>query len=173
MIKDAPINKRKTDLNKKSLEYILENIVGNKIIDVACGRGFLIKKISENKNVGGDIELYGVDIVIPKNLDTKVNLIEANIIKLPFKDGEFDTVVCTHALEHIKNPQKALKEIIRIAKKRIIIVVPCQREYKYTPDLHINFFPYMYTFKKLIGIKEAKYKKIGLDFLCIIDKDKI
>ena len=36
LIKDAPINKRKTDLNKKSLEYILENIVGNKIIDVAC-----------------------------------------------------------------------------------------------------------------------------------------
>lgn len=71
------------------------------------------------------------------------------------------------ALEHIKDLQLALEELRRICKKRLIIVVPRQREYKYTFDLHINFFPYEYTFQKLINNENAKILEIDHDWVCI------
>ncbi|MDR0527945.1 MAG: class I SAM-dependent methyltransferase [Spirochaetaceae bacterium] len=97
------------------------------------------------------------------------NIQQADITALPFPDHSFDTVLCTHALEHIRNPQKALAELIRVTRKRLIVVVPRQREYRYTVDLHVNFFPYMYSFKRFIGIENATYINLKGDFLCCVN----
>ena len=56
----------------------------------------------------------------------------------------------THTLEHVRNIHVAIRELRRIARKRII-VVPRQRPYKYTFDLHLNFFPYTYSLQSIIG----------------------
>jgi ubiquinone/menaquinone biosynthesis C-methylase UbiE len=113
-------------------------------------------------------QCVGADIA-PPDIDAKFKIIKADITSLPFEDSSFDTVLCTHTLEHIRNPKKALGELMRVAKQRLIIVVPRQREYLYTPDLHINFFAYMHTFKSFIGIKDARYMNLKGDFLCQID----
>ena len=97
------------------------------------------------------------------------NIQAADITDLPFADNSFDIVLCTHTLEHIREPKKALDELIRVAKQRLIIVVPRQREYRYTVDFHINFFPYMYSFRRFIGIENALYLDLKGDFLCCID----
>jgi len=58
-----------------------------------------------------------------KNLDyTTIDLnspladIKANICDLPFKDNEFDIVLCNHVLEHIEKDTKAMQELYRILK---------------------------------------------------------
>jgi len=45
---------------------------------------------------------------------------------LPFENESFDIISCLGALEHFVNPEKALKEIFRVAKKdaKILILVP-------------------------------------------------
>lgn len=50
----------------------------------------------------------------------------ASVVKLPFKDEEFDVVLCSEVLEHIKfeEAQEALKEIYRSSKKGAVIGVP-------------------------------------------------
>ncbi|MDZ7823470.1 MAG: methyltransferase domain-containing protein [Ahrensia sp.] len=70
----------------------------------------------------------------------------ARVEKLPFKDNEFDTVVCTHVLEHVLDFRSSLQELRRIAAKRLIVVVPREREYKYSFNPHFNFFPYKHSF---------------------------
>lgn len=45
---------------------------------------------------------------------------------LPFKDKEFDYGLCSHVLEHLNNPTKALNEMIRVCKK-LKVVVPHAR----------------------------------------------
>jgi len=42
--------------------------------------------------------------------------VEADIMRLPFSDKYFDYVYCSHVLEHVDDPIKACKEIVRIGK---------------------------------------------------------
>jgi SAM-dependent methyltransferase len=43
---------------------------------------------------------------------------------LPFKDSAFDIVYASHILEHLFDPLAFLKEIERVARKKVIIRVP-------------------------------------------------
>jgi len=169
---DVPVNTgRKSDLNAKCLNWILNNVIsagdGRELtcFDASCGNGYLLKLIAKKypnvKCIGGDIA--------PRKIDENIEVISTDITDLRHPDKHFDIVLCTHTLEHIREPKKALLELIRVTKKRLIIAVPRQREYRYTVDLHVNFFPYMYDFKRFIGIENAKYLKLGGDFLCCID----
>ena len=54
-------------------------------------------------------------------------------------------LVSTHTLERVLNIKKAISELRRVTRKRLIIVVPKQRAYKYTFDLHVHFFPYKWS----------------------------
>lgn len=130
---------RETDLNEACIDEILNNIKGGNVLEVGCGRAYLAQKIESKAN------LIACDMVISTSLRSKyprLDLREADIENLPFEDGEFDTVVCTHTLEHVLDLKKAISELRRVVSKRLIIVVPKQRPYKYTFDLHIHFFPY-------------------------------
>ena len=43
---------------------------------------------------------------------------------LPYRDKSFDIVVARHVLEHIPEPLKALREWKRVARNRVIVMVP-------------------------------------------------
>ena len=137
--KVLPIVTRETDLNEDCVDAIVSNVVGKTVLEVGCGKGFLAKKLAKKFKVTAS------DIIIEKDLasaNPTIQFKNANIENLPFKDKEFDTVVCTHTLEHVQNIFAAIKNLKRVTKKRLIIVVPKQRPYKYTFDLHLHFFPY-------------------------------
>jgi len=129
---------RETDLNKKSEKLILDHIVDGNIVEVGCGRGYLSNILSKFGR------LIATDMVVSNKIKQQYQNItfqEANIESLPFKDNYFDNVVCTHTLEHVLDINKAISELRRVCKRRLIIVVPQQRPYKYTFDLHLHFSP--------------------------------
>lgn len=45
---------------------------------------------------------------------------------LPFADDSFDVVLARHCLEHFESPLMALREFKRVAKKKVIILVPSE-----------------------------------------------
>ena len=148
-----------TDLNERCTERILQKISGNKVLEVGCGRGYLANLISK------DHETTASDIVIPPVLKKRfpqIKFVAGDIEKLPFKDNQFETVVCTHTLEHTKNPRLAMDELRRVASKEVIIVVPRQRPYKYTFSLHTQFFPYEWSLINAFGYqKNAVIERLG------------
>lgn len=147
---------RETDLNLACEQEILLNVEGNTILEVGCGRGYLAERLV-NKG-----ELTACDMHISDALTLKFPNIKfetANIETLPYQDQEFDTVVCTHTLEHVVDIVSAIKELRRVAKKRLIIVVPKQRPYRYTFDLHIHFFPYAFSVQAFLGDNKNKILK--------------
>ncbi|MCL2844195.1 MAG: class I SAM-dependent methyltransferase [Chitinivibrionia bacterium] len=177
-IMNVPVNTRKSDLHTKSLNWITDNLVSGLLkgnftcFDASCGNGYLLKLIAKKYP---NIKCGGGDIA-PRKIDDKIEVLATDITNLQHPDKHFDIVLCTHTLEHIRDPQKALEELIRITKKRLIVVVPQQREYKYTVDLHVNFFPYMFDFKRFIvggggGYLNAKFLKLGGDLLCCVDME--
>lgn len=130
---------RQTDLNDACTKEILDNLCGDNVLEVGCGRLYLAQRMAAKSNV------TACDMVISSALRDKfpdIDLREVAIESLPFADNQFDTVVSTHTLEHVLDITQAISELRRVAKKRLIIVVPKQRSYKYTFDLHVHFFPY-------------------------------
>jgi ubiquinone/menaquinone biosynthesis C-methylase UbiE len=158
---------RETDLSRSSLEAVLMNVVGDRVLDIACGKGFLCFEIAKKCNVA----VHGVDISLPASCVSSSNpsFSVGRIEEIDFPDEFFDTVVCTHTIEHIVNIQKAISELRRVVKRRLIIVVPKQREYKYTFDLHVNFFPYEHSLMKVMRNPDAKCYSVSNDLIYIED----
>ena len=144
---------RETDLTEECVQRILSRIQGESVLDVGCGKGYLARKIALDKG----IRAVGVDITVPEQQDvsTKVTFVRHNVHTLPFEDRSFDTVLCTHTIEHLPDPLQTIREIRRVAAKKIIIVVPRQREYRFTFDLHVHFFPYIFSFQNLMKNRKA------------------
>lgn len=46
--------------------------------------------------------------------------VQATLENLPFADGEFDYVFCSQTLEHVEHPDRACKELQRVAKRGLI-----------------------------------------------------
>jgi ubiquinone/menaquinone biosynthesis C-methylase UbiE len=152
-----------TDLNKRCTEAILKSLVGKSVLDVGCGRGYLAAKLADH------MPTTACDIVIPKKLAKRypeVKFETADIEKLPYKTNSFDTVVTTHTLEHVQNLPIAISELRRVAKKRLIVVVPRQRPYTYSFSLHLNFFSHTWSFPALLGYRPHKLEYLG-DWLYI------
>ena len=42
--------------------------------------------------------------------------VKADICNLPFKDNEYDVILCNHVLEHIPDDTKAMQELLRVLK---------------------------------------------------------
>lgn len=157
--------KRETHCNSSCVDFILKQVKsGERILDVGGGNGYLAKKI--NKYCGN--EVYLLDVV-DKKLEKGIIFQKGSILDIPFEDNFFDTVICTHTLEHIRDNKKALEETRRVCKNKLIIVLPKQREYKYTCDLHIHFFPYQYNVRNFVGNK-AKIMLLDKDWLILEKK---
>jgi len=58
-----------------------------------------------------------------------------DIHDLPFEDNEFDIVVCKAVLEHVEDPWKASKELVRVLKVggKVWIEIPFNQPYHPSP----------------------------------------
>jgi SAM-dependent methyltransferase len=95
----------------------------------------------------------------------------ADIQDLPYRDGQFDVVLCSESLEHISDPKTAVKELLRVAKKAVVITVPHEPEEQLEHDIHNphdahihNFDLNSFDYLKKNGYK-IKAKKISAKVL--------
>lgn len=167
--RDTPRIHADTDNSEACIKRIIQNVVGNSVCDIGCGSGYLIGRIKRERP-----ELKrcaGVDFVLHNAPHEGVDFTAARIEDLPFPDKAFDTVVCTHVLEHILDYRRALTELRRIAVKRLILVVPREREGRYTFNPHFHFFPYKESFLRAIYPVPEHYvcEDVGRDIYFLED----
>lgn len=111
----SPVHFRST-----RLAYTLEALkdVKGKVLDVGCGVGDFCEAINFYRP---DLEVYGIDISkkaieVAKTRVKNANFKVSDAQELPFKDSFFDAVLCFDLIEHVRFPQKALKEACRVLK---------------------------------------------------------
>lgn len=160
---DTVSRNRKTDLNEPSIQAMLNGIpAGTKtLLDVGCGRGYFLNRV---RAVRPEIELVGCDVVDKLAYDG-MSLARGSAERLPFADDSFDVVTCSHTLEHIVDPARAVSELKRVAKHVLFVVVPCQRYYFYTLDEHVNFYPQPELLLAEMGVDGAECKKLHGDWV--------
>lgn len=98
------------------------------IAELGAGEGELLRIIIDNfpnsRVWGSDISKKMINIAASRLKGKKVNLSVEDIEKVKYNSNKFDLVVCCEVLEHVNNPEKALQEIRRISRGRIILSVP-------------------------------------------------
>lgn len=81
-----------------------------------------------------------VDINYHRSGDIKVlknqTFLQADGENLPFKDKEFDYVICCQVLEHVENPEKFLAEQFRVAKRGFMETPSLLGEYLFPRESH-------------------------------------
>jgi 2-polyprenyl-3-methyl-5-hydroxy-6-metoxy-1,4-benzoquinol methylase len=137
---------RDTDMTEGQMGWMLAEAAGPMILEVGCGHGHLARRLAmlANSNITAtDLSYENVRFVAAhaQSLGRSVNVAAANIERLPFADKSFDTTLCAHALEHVRDFDRAVAELVRVTRSRLLVIVPCQRYYRYTIDYHLHFFP--------------------------------
>jgi SAM-dependent methyltransferase len=161
-----------TDNSRACVERVLAHVVGGSACDVGCGTGYLARRIRDAAKPPLE-RLAAVDFVLDRSGDwAGIDAREAMVEHLPFADGEFDTVVCTHVLEHILDIRAAVAELRRVCRRRLVIVVPREREYRYTFNPHFHFFPYPESFlRHLLPLPPShRIETVGRDYFYYEDK---
>ena len=92
----------------------LKRIGGNHLVlDAGCGDGIQAEKIVSLHQVVG-IDISATRIKRAKKRVKRADFLVGDIFAIPFEENAFSTVVMLAVIEHLKEPQKALREIHRV-----------------------------------------------------------
>jgi len=132
------------EIEKVSSEYKIDSF-----LEVGCAEGYttyLVKEIFRFRVNVCDLSFEAVkrakEIYGFRSFVADVQAL-GNI-----KSDSFDLVLCSETIEHVPNPKKAFEELMRVAKKVLIITVPAAKNKKEkesfvppeTPHTHLNIF---------------------------------
>jgi SAM-dependent methyltransferase len=101
---------------------ILRDMPKGKLLDVPAGEGALAARLLQLGFSVSCCDLFP-EIFRLKNVEIKRGDLSS---QLPYNDSEFDYVTCVEGLEHIENPQQAIREFRRILSPggTLVISVP-------------------------------------------------
>ena len=110
---------------KKEFKVIADLLPSNtRVLDVGCGDGSLMNFLVKEKNIevrGLELEKQNVQECIYKGLPVIQGNAETELFQFP--NQSFDYVVLSQTLQAFYNPDKVLKELLRIGKS-VVVSIP-------------------------------------------------
>ena len=181
---------------KKEFKVIADLLPKNvKVLDVGCGDGSLMNHLIKEKNIearGLELKKENITKCIYKGLPVIEGNAETELHQFP--NQSFDFVILSQTLQAFYNPEKVLKDLLRIGKS-VIISIPNFGYWKVrtsllfygkmpvtktlpnswynTPNLHMCTIKDLFHFcveknikiKKAIGVNEDKTSEIKINNL--------
>ena len=177
---------------KKEFKVIVDLLPNNtRVLDVGCGDGSLMNLLVKEKNIevrGLELEKQNVQKCIYKGLPVIQGNAETELHQFPTQS--FDYVILSQTLQAFYNPEKVLKELLRIGKSVIVSIpnfgywrvrtsllffgkMPVTKNlpnmWYNTPNLHMCTIKDLFNYcdnqniniKKVIGVNEDKTSLIN------------
>lgn len=114
----APRHRRRLIMN------LIKNISFKSVLDVGCGRGLMLQKISQRY----EVLLAGSDISEKAIIRNRVDFPDMKFyildVSKEFLLVTFELVICSEVIEHILNFENVIENLARMAEKYLIITVP-------------------------------------------------
>lgn len=109
-----------------------------RILDLGCGHGHVFSYLREKEGK----DAYGLDINVNslKHQNLKGYFVCGDAHNIPFRDNSLDVVLAFELVEHLREPEKSLKEIRRVLKKGgiLLLTTPTPKSKSANQPGHIN-----------------------------------
>jgi SAM-dependent methyltransferase len=101
--------------------------LNSRLFDCGTGSGGLIHWKSWNNPSRADIEMSGLDLEKGEftNRYIEWKKCDLNNEPIPFKEGGFDGIICSHVMEHIDDPALLLKKLTKLLTPKGKIYIEC------------------------------------------------
>jgi|GEM_PF-2018094 SAM-dependent methyltransferase len=125
---------RASDTTPLQADWILANIPPPplKLLEIGPGKGAMTSRL---RAAGHDV--WAIDIHPPQ---ADHQYLQGTVDSIPLPDKSVDVVVLAHVIEHVPSLTKAFLELERVARRRVLMVTPRQRFFRWTFDYHLHFF---------------------------------
>lgn len=110
----------------RQLDQLIEQVspTPTRVLDVGCAEGTIARRVAQLTGA----TVTGFDLADPSIEAAWVNgpgpLVTGDAHHLPFEDNAFDLVLGLEVLEHVGDPHQVLAEMVRVAKRPLILSVP-------------------------------------------------
>jgi len=110
-----------TIAHQETLDYITRDSIAP-VLDIGCGAGVYVSEMNKrNKDCQGvEINSKYVDMALKANLPVR----GYDGKTIPFADNSFNTVMAVEVLEHVEDWESLLREMLRVAARRVIVTTP-------------------------------------------------
>jgi ubiquinone/menaquinone biosynthesis C-methylase UbiE len=100
-------------------------MTAQRVLEVGCGEGRQLTAIGSRFP---DAELVGLDLPDVELTEAwdgiESSMVQASALTLPFADNSFDLVMAIEVLEHLPDPEQAMREIARVGSGAVVLSVP-------------------------------------------------
>jgi SAM-dependent methyltransferase len=113
---------------RSGLQVLRLELMGASVLEVCCGSGMMAEKFERAGAMvtASDFSLASVSRMREraKRFSIKLRTLVADAENLPFADGQFDIVAVHDGLHHLEHPDRAIREMARVARKGVLIMDP-------------------------------------------------
>lgn len=153
--------KRKNPHYYSAIKNALRDLIppGKRIFDFGCGTGEILAHLSPSFGVGYDISSKMVEIA-RKKFKTKKNL--RFVTQLNAISGPFDFLLMIDVVEHLEDPQKAIRALTELMNNESLLVLSF---------VDSSWEPVLWIMEKL-GLKmpEGPHQRVATDRIIEIGK---
>lgn len=108
-----------------------------KILDIPAGNGWISSALNK----------LGAQVTSADINEEKKNYVIADMeMPLPFKNNQFDCVICAEGIEHVLNPEALFSELARVLKKGGLLIISTPNVQNFFTRLQIACTGYLYQF---------------------------
>lgn len=98
-------------------------VVGDSVLDLACGVGGLWDVVAPRRYLGIDFSPFGIQWAREQNKNPNAEFMCCSLYDMP-DVGMFDTVILIQVLEHLEDPLDVGKRALACTRRRMIVTVP-------------------------------------------------
>lgn len=89
---------------------------GERLLDVACGPGLLLRAAVERGLEAFGLDVSGEAVAMARRAVPAATVVQGSAEELPYPDASFDCVTCLGSIERFLDREKALREIARVLR---------------------------------------------------------
>jgi len=146
-------------------EMVTRRVGGGRALDLGAGDGYLSGRLAETcaEVVALEYEPSGVELAARMLADRpNVTVRQGDTYQLPFEDRSFDAVVMADVIEHLDDPDRAVREMSRVvaADGTVLVTTPQWRSDRVWDERHVK----EYTPDEFAALMGKGFEEVSLVF---------